>query len=294
MPRLNRRRQSGQAKGKDGYWSLSRCKKAYIDYLGNKINEIEEQKDARRYYHGAQWTEAQLKILKKRHQPPSTKNRIARKIDGTIGLIERLRQDPKAFPRTPKQEEGAELATAVLRYVLDEQEWKAKSPECARDGAVDGFGGIEIEIEQGDHGDPEVGFDIVEPDSFFYDPRSYRADFSDSRYMGMGKWTDAEIVKDMFPDAEDIGGQDGSDLTSNPDREQKWFSSDGSKKLVRVVDIWYQHKGGWCWAIFTGGQILMEGKSYLKLTRRTRTPASISCSPATWTMTAIVTASSGT
>jgi hypothetical protein len=63
--------------------------------------------------------------------------------------------------------------------------------------------------------------------------------------------------------AGDIGGQDGSDLTSNPDREQKWFSSDGSKKLVRVVDIWYQHKGGWCWAIFTGGQILMEGKSYL-------------------------------
>ena len=255
---------SGQSKGKDGYWSLEKCKRAYIDYLGNKINEIEEQKDARRYYHGSQWTEEQLKVLKKRRQPPSTKNRIARKIDGTIGLIERLRQDPKAFPRTPKQEEGAELATAVLRYVLDEQEWKAKSPECARDGAVDGIGGIEIEIEQGDHGDPEVGFDIVEPDSFFYDPRSYRADFSDARYMGMGKWTDVEIVKDMFPDVADaIGGQDGSDLTSNPDREQKWFSSDGSKKLVRVVDIWYQHKGGWCWAIFTGGQILMEGKSYL-------------------------------
>lgn len=254
---------SGQSKDKAGYWSLAKCKRAYLDYLGNKTNEIEEQKDARRYYHGAQWTEEQLKVLKKRRQPPSTKNRIARKIDGTIGLIERLRQDPKAFPRTPKQEEGAELATAVLRYVLDEQEWKAKSPECARDGAVDGIGGIEIELEQGDHGDPEVGFDIVEPDSFFYDPRSYRADFSDSRYMGMGKWTDVDIVKDMFPDAEDIGGQDGSDLTSNPDREQKWFSSDGSKKLVRLVDIWYQHNGGWCWAIFTGSQILMEGRSYL-------------------------------
>jgi hypothetical protein len=108
----------------------------------NKTEEINEQKDARRYYHGAQWTEDQLKVLKKRRQPPSTKNRIARKIDGTIGLIERLRQDPKAFPRTPKQEQGAELATAVLRYVLDEQEWKAKSPECARDGAVDGIGGL--------------------------------------------------------------------------------------------------------------------------------------------------------
>ena len=249
------------------YWSLSKCKKAYIDYLGNKTAEIEEQKNARRYYHGAHWTEDQLKALKKRRQPPSTKNRIARKIDGTIGLIERLRQDPKAFPRTPKQEDGAELATAVLRYVLDEQEWKAKSPECARDGAIDGIGGIEFEIEEGDHGDPEVGFDIVEPDSFFYDPRSYRADFSDAGYMGMGKWTEIDTVKDMFPDkADEIGGDttDGSDLTSNPDREQKWFSLDGSKRLVRLVDIWYKHKKGWCWAIFTGSVILMEGKSYLQ------------------------------
>lgn len=254
-------------KTNNGLWPLSRCKKAYLDYLGNKTEEIEEQKDARRYYHGAQWTEEQLKVLKKRRQPPSTKNRIARKIDGTIGLIERLRQDPKAFPRTPKQEQGAELATAILRYVLDEQEWKAKSPECARDGAVDGIGGIEIEITKGDHGDNEVSFDIVEPDSFFYDPRSYRVDFSDAGFLGQGKWVEIDIAKEMFPDkADQINGMvtDGSDLTSNPDREQKWFSFDGSKRLIRLVDVWYKHKGGWCWAIFTGSVILMEGKSYLK------------------------------
>jgi hypothetical protein len=136
-----------------------------------------------------------------------------------------------------------------------------------RDGAIDGIGGIEIEIEQGDHGDPEVGFDIVEPDSFFYDPRSYRADFSDATYMGQGKWTDVETVKDMFADqADEIGkGSVGSDLTSNPDREQKWFSirrqqaprSPGGYLVSST-------KSGWCWAIFTGSKILMEGKSYLK------------------------------
>jgi hypothetical protein len=256
-------------KGKgEEYWPLARCKKAYLDYLGNKTAEIEEQKDARRYYHGAQWTEDQLKVLRKRRQPPATKNRIARKINGTVGLIERLRQEPKAYPRTPKQEEGAELATAVLRYVLDEQEWKAKSPECALDGAIDGIGGIEIEIEQGDQGDPEVGFDIVEPDSFFYNARSYRGDFSDSDVMGQGKWTDIDVVKGMFPDAAaDLDGlaENGSssELTSNPDRDQKWFSFDGTRRLVRLVDIWYKHKKGWCWAIFTGSKILMEGRSYL-------------------------------
>src|SRR3954463_249657 len=113
----------GTATSKASYWLLPRCKNAYLDYIGNKTEEIDEQKDARRYYHGAQLTHKQLKVLEKRRQPPQIRNRINRKIDGTIGLIERLRQDPKAYPRTPKQEQGAELATAILRYVLDEQEW---------------------------------------------------------------------------------------------------------------------------------------------------------------------------
>lgn len=259
---------TGQSSGKPGYWPLDKCKKAYLDYLSSKTAEIQEQKDARRYFHGAQWTEAQIKALNARKQPVVTFNRIARKINGVIGLIERLRQDPKAYPRTPQQEQGAELATAVIRYVLDEQEWKSKSPECALDGAVDGIGGLAIDLEQGDHGDPEVGFDQVEPDSFFYNPRSFRPDFSDSNYMGEGKWTDLEVVQDMFPDkadqlADGHAGVGDSELTTNPDREQKWFSFTGSKKIVRLVDIWYQHKGKWCWALFTGSMILMEGESWL-------------------------------
>ena len=259
--------QTGASEGQQQFWPLDKCKKAYLDYLGNKQAEIDEQKDARRYYHGAQWTAEQVKALNQRRQPVITFNRIGRKIDGVVGLIERLRQDPKAYPRTPKHEDGAELATAVIRYVLDEQEWKAKSPECARDGAVDGFGGIEIEITEGDQGDNEVSFDVVEPDSFFYDPRSFRPDFTDARYMGMGKWLDVETAKDMFPDkAEEIAQscEQGSELTTSPDRDQKWFSFSGGRKLIRLVDIWYQHKGKWCWTIFTGSLVLMEGESYLK------------------------------
>lgn len=249
-----------------GYWSLSKCRKAYLDYLNNKQEEVAEQKDARRYYHGSQWTEEQIKTLNKRKQPVVTFNRIARKINGVVGLIERLRQDPKAYPRTPKHEEGAELGTAVIRYVLDEQEWKAKSPEVALDGAIDGYAGIEIDLTEGDQGDHEVAFDVVEPDSFFYDPRSYRADFSDARFMGVGKWMDVETAQELFPDkAEELASvaSDDSDLSTNPDRESKWFAFDGSRQLLRVVDVWYQHKGKWCWTLFTGSMILAEGESFL-------------------------------
>lgn len=257
-------RSSAQAAQPAEYWGLDRLKRAYNDYLGNKREEIDEAKDARRYYHGAQWTAEQLRILKARKQPVTTLNRIGRKIDGVVGLLERLRQDPKAFPRTPKHDDGADLATAIIRYVLDIGEWPAKSAEVARDGAIEGIAGVEIVLTEGDHGDKEVSFDLVEPDSFFYDPRSYRADFSDARYMGIGKWVDVELAKEMFPDkAEEIDAsiETGTDFTSNPDRENKWF--DSANKHIRLVDCWYLHKGKWCWSIFTGSTRLMEGESYL-------------------------------
>lgn len=258
-------RSSAQAAQPAEYWGLDRLKRAYNDYLGNKREEIDEAKDARRYYHGAQWTAEQLRILRARKQPVTTLNRIGRKIDGVVGLLERLRQDPKAYPRTPKHEDGADLATAIIRYVLDEGNWKAKSAEVARDGAIEGIAGIEILLTEGDRGDQEVSFELVEPDSFFYDPRSYRADFSDARYMGIGKWVDVELAKEMFPDkAEEIDAsiETGTDFTSNPDRENKWF--DSANKHIRLVDCWYRHKGEWCWSIFTGSTRLMEGDSYLR------------------------------
>jgi len=252
---------------KQEYWSLEKCRKSYSNYLDNKQEEISEQKNARRYYHGAHWTDAQIKELNKRKQPVVTFNRIARKLNGVVGLIDRLKQDPKAYPRTPKHQEGAELATAVIRAVLDIGNWNAKAPEVALDAAVEGLSGIVIELgEQDQQGNYDVDFNPVEVDSFFYDPRSYRIDFSDARYMGEGKWMDLDLAQDAFPDKADeleSALENSSELSSNPDRENKWFDMEGGKQLVRVVDCWYRHKGRWCWTIFTGSLILDSGESYL-------------------------------
>src|SRR5579864_598338 len=100
------------------YLDIGQLKRQYYDYFGVKNAEIEEQKEARRYYHGAQWTDKEIRKLKDRRQPVVTSNRIVRKIDAVVGLVERLRQDPKAFPRNPSSQKGADLATAVLRYAL--------------------------------------------------------------------------------------------------------------------------------------------------------------------------------
>ncbi len=249
-----------------GYWSLQRLKRAYLDYLGTKREEIDEQQDSRRMINGSQWTQAQLKDFQLRKQPTTTNNKIVRKIDGIIGTLERLKQDPKAYPRTPMHEQGAELATGALRYALDVQNWSAKDPICARMCASEGIGGLEFNLIGGDHDDTEVEIAVVQTDSFFYDPRSYLHDFSDSRFMGVGKWMDVDSAVELFPDYEEEirdSVESGSELSSEPDREFKWFQSYAENPRVRIVDAWYRHRGEWCYCIFTGSIKLMESKSYL-------------------------------
>jgi hypothetical protein len=245
----------------------SKRKREYLNYLDVKQNEIREQQNARRYYHSVQYTKKQIEIFNKRKQPVVTYNRIARKINALVGLLERQRQDPRGYPRTPKHEEGADIATAVLRYVCDEQVWSAKSMVGGLNGSVDGLGGVEIMLERGDVGDVEVGLEEVDPSSFFYDPRSLKADFSDARYMGVAKWADVDATIALFPDKEEeiLASVDtGTELTSDPDSDRVWFMQTETRKQLRIVDHWYMVGNEWRWCIYTGATVLAEGVSYLK------------------------------
>jgi hypothetical protein len=193
-----------------------------------------------------------------------TSNRIVRKIDAVVGLVEKLRQDPKAYPRTPQHDKGAELATAVLRYVLDRSDWKSKSTRVSRIGAIDGISGVEFDLEQGDHGDPELAIHLVYADTYFYDPRSFDEGFTDARFMGVAKWVDVELAKELVPDkADEIDGliETGTDLTTqaDTDKEKSWVNV--SEKRVRLIDHWYIKGGEWKWCLYIGNTMLMQGVS---------------------------------
>jgi len=269
---------SDNDENKDGSWTLEKCIQAYTTYLDNKTLEIQEQQNARRYRHGSQWTSDQIKTFNDRRQPVVTFNKIGRKIDGIVGLVERLKQDPKAYPRTPQHQQGADLATAVLRFIMDRNKWNEVGPIIAEAAAIDGLAGIELDLkampataqtqQQGQpppqQPDYDVMFSPVDNDGFFYDPRSFKHDFSDARYMGIGKYVDEEQLIELLPGMEDdikAACDSSGELTSNSDKDAKWFQSAGDFKQVRLVDVWYKSKGGWRWTLFTGSKILMAGTS---------------------------------
>jgi hypothetical protein len=234
----------------------------YTDYLTTKVDEIEEQKESRRYYHGAFYTAEQLRVLRDRHQPPIPWNRVAKKINRRVGLIQRLRSDPKAFGRNPKSEQGAEIATQSIRTVLDANEFKSIDWWCLLQSSIDGVSGVQLVLTRGDVADIDVKVDWVIADEYFYDAKSYRFDFKDSRYEGISKWFDIDEAIELFPEQEELLRSlvdSGSDLTTNPDREIKWTTTNA--KRIRIVEHWYMHRGKWCWAFYCCETLLDQGVS---------------------------------
>jgi hypothetical protein len=234
----------------------------YLDYLDSKVDEIEEQKDSRRYYHGAQLTAEQLRVLRARHQPVQIWNRVGRKINGIVGVVERgaaIRRR-KAAIRSPKP--GRRSQPNRSARVLDGNQFKFTiEPVVPVAGGDRGHRRHQLVLRKGDKGDPDIGVDVV-GDEYFYDPRSYRFDFKDVRYEGIAKWLDLDAAIEMFPDkADELEGlfQGDSDLTTNPDREIKWIIS--TSRRLRLVEHWYKHKGRWCWAFYVANVLLDQGVS---------------------------------
>ena len=225
---------------------MSRLMRMFRAYERDKVREITEQRDARRYYNGRQWTEEEINTLKRRKQPIITDNRIARKIDFLVGVEQRMRRDPKAYPRRPDDYHGADTVTAGIRFVCDLNRWEEIASYATHDAFVNGIGVIWLGVKQSidpqgmQQLDPEIK--TCEVDRFFYDPRAMKPDFSDARYMGMHLWLDVEDVKTEYPDLADqvdemIDRTGGVTVFAvEEDHAEQW--GDFERKRVRVVEMY--------------------------------------------------------
>lgn len=244
----------------EGGASLVKLRRQFQSYVSAKTGEIDEATQSYRYYSGIQFTSTQSKALAKRKQPEIVFNATARKIDGVVGTVRKLRTDPKAYPRTDAQEEAAELATQVVRYVCDASDFEKIEGQCLLQAAIFGIAFAEMTIS-GEAGNPDIK--LIEGDSrtFFYDPRSTKPDFSDARFMGTYRWAAVEEVEEIAPGmSAKIGeAEDGTfSTTAELDREHNWVDE---QKRVKLVDHWYIEGGKWRWCMHVGTAIIASGES---------------------------------
>lgn len=212
---------------------------------------------ARDYYDGKQLTAKELETLKKRGQPDIIINRIQPKINFLIGFEAANRTDPKATPQQPGDEEGAEAVTDALRYLENDTELDHATSGVWENMLIEGFGGAELVVNENPRGDPD--FEIVkwDWDRLFYDPHSRKYDFSDARYLGGVIWMDYEEAVQKWPDNVDVFERTWAERTSSQTYDDRpmhlQWTQRGSRRRVRIVQMYHLENGQWVYCVFTKG-----------------------------------------
>lgn len=223
--------------------------------------EAERDRD---YRNGKQWTAAEAETLRKRKQPVITIDRIGPKIDSMIGMEQGQRSDPKAYPRTPKEEAGANAATDSLRYVMEACRWNQIRSEAFDSFVVEGACGVDVSVAEEAVGGYKVDVKLISWDRMFYDPHSRKRDFSDAKYKGQYLWMDVEDAEARWPGkagviADTTASESESDTYGDTPR-LKW--TDTKRQRVRIVSMWVYEPDGKCFYVeFTKGGELSRTES---------------------------------
>jgi len=237
----------------------SRCVRWFEEAERATWDEREQSEQARDYKSGIQWTKSEVDALRERHQPVTTINHVSRKIDLLCGLERKARTDPKAFPRTPTEEQRADAATQVLRYVTDDCDFPIIRSAVYENMLVEGFGGCIIDLEDDGQGGADIKPRWVAWDRLWRDPHSRMPDFSDARYKGLVLWMDKDQLEEMYPDAEDVTQDSFASHsgTTYDDRPGSVSWQDSTRQRCRVVQCHWLEKGEWWEVTYTRAGILV-------------------------------------
>jgi hypothetical protein len=258
--------------------------KAMVERATDSTSDAREASERDRdYYDGFQWTAEERAVLEKRKQPVITVNRIKRKIDAMVGIEQRGRVDPVAYPRNPQDEAAADIATKALRFVEEKCRLDRLRSDAFENLLVEGYGGIEIIAEE-QGGQIEVVAKRLRWEEIFFDPHSREKDFSDAQFLGVLKWMslDAAVAyASRFYQGEDLeaiidtgtSGATGETYEDRPMREGQMAWADKRQRRVRVCQMYYQRDGIWHLAIFTGrGELYHAESPYLDEMQRPTCP----------------------
>lgn len=248
--------------------------KAMVRRASDMAQDAREASERDRdYYDGAQWTAAELSVLRKRKQPALVINRIKRKVDAMVGIEQRGRSDPKCLPRGPQDEQAADIATKALRFVEEKERLDQKRSSAFENLLVEGYGGVEVVAKQyGDHIDPCVR--RLRWEEIIFDPHSREKDFSDAAYIGILKWMTVDAARefardfwqgtpeelDAVLDTSPMQGE-GQTFEDRPYGQSGMAWVDERQKRVRIASLYHRMGGQWMLSIFTGKGVLFDGPS---------------------------------
>jgi hypothetical protein len=241
--------------------NLERMIRFYNSYEDNTQFARNLAEKARNYYDGYQWTEEEKATLMRRGQPIVTINRIAPKVDFITGMEAKTRTDPKAHPREPNDEPAAEVATATIRYVCDENDFDNEWSLSFENGFIEGTAALEVAMEPSPDGNEgHIVVRSIPWDRFFIDPHSRYLDGRDAKFLGEVVWMDVEDAIEDWPESEKMLRNSGSDIGTDDETTNdrpRWLSNgNDDRQRIKVVHMQYRHGGEWWMCTFVRGGFL--------------------------------------
>lgn len=236
---------------------LARQRKQFSDFVDNSQTERNEAELHRDYFDGKQWTQAEIATLNARGQPVITDNKIKDKVEYMEGVERKTRTDPKAFPRTPKHAEDADLATDCIRFVFDENRFSQIKSAVFQNLLVEGFGGCEVIVDKKDP--KKVLIRKLRWDRIYRDPYSMEPDCSDSMYVGFITWMDYDEAKQRWPKSKDfveLAPERSGNTGETHDDKPRWV--DVKRRRVQIFEHYERRKGKVYRSVFCWGGFLEE------------------------------------
>lgn len=215
----------------------------------------------RDYYDHKQWTSSEAATLRKRKQPVITRNRIKPKVDFLKGIELQSRTDPEASPRTPKDEDSAQVATDAVRYVYDWNRFPKVKSEVFENLTIEGTGGVEVFCKPGRNGEVDVCIRHFHWDRIGWDPHSRERDFSDTLYRYVVAWMDFDEAAERYPNSREalsstLSGEGTLSSTYDDAPRVRW--ADANRKRIRIVKLELRQSNEVYVCEFTRGGFLSE------------------------------------
>ncbi|WP_114227035.1 MULTISPECIES: hypothetical protein [Sphingomonas] len=195
------------------------------------------------YFFNEQIPAAVEKIWRERNQPIIYTNKIDCAINGVLGVYDAAQSDPKCEARDPSQQDSADIATKVLRYLNDRADTRSVKMKLSKDYFI--YGSCAIIVGEGAYtGTDRIAVRHVPWSDFFYDPTSKEQDYSDASFMGISMMLHRGEAKRLYPEKAEMFDGCFATLPGWMDEANQQLWLDKKDQKVRIVELYFKHTDG--------------------------------------------------